>query len=162
MTTNLGAEMAEKNNIGFGALERTGEEEKALKEFFRPEFRNRIDAICKFEKLSSLAKRKIVIKFVNELVVQLKDKEVTVHIDEPSVDLLLKQGFDDKMGARPLARVIDQLLRIPISKQILLDKNFKGAKIKVRSIDGKIAIKFKYSNGNESTIKDLSTERIST
>ena len=135
MTTNLGAEMAEKNNIGFGALERTGEEEKALKEFFRPEFRNRIDAICKFEKLSSLAKRKIVIKFVNELVVQLKDKEVTVHIDEPSVDLLLKQGFDDKMGARPLARVIDQLLRIPISKQILLDKNFKGAKIKVRSID---------------------------
>lgn len=162
MTTNLGAEMAEKNNIGFGALERTGEEEKALKEFFRPEFRNRIDAICKFEKLSSLAKRKIVIKFVNELVVQLKEKEVTVHIDEPSVDLLLKQGFDDKMGARPLARVIDQLLRIPISKQILLDKNFKGAKIKVRSIDGKIAIKFKYSNGNESTIKDLSTERIST
>ena len=80
--------------------------------------------------------------FVNELVVQLKDKEVTVHIDEPSVDLLLKQGFDDRMGARPLARVIDQLLRIPISKQILLDKNFKGAKIKVRSIDGKIAIKF--------------------
>ncbi len=162
MTTNLGAEMAEKNNIGFGALERTGEEEKALKEFFRPEFRNRIDAICKFEKLSSLAKRKIVIKFVNELVVQLKDKEVTVHIDEPSVDLLLKQGFDDRMGARPLARVIDQLLRIPISKQILLDKNFKGAKIKVRSIDGKIAIKFKYSDGNESTIRDLSTERIST
>ena len=162
MTTNLGAEMAEKNNIGFGALERTGEEEKALKEFFRPEFRNRIDAICKFEKLSSLAKRKIVIKFVNELVVQLKEKEVTVHIDEPSVDLLLKQGFDDKMGARPLARVIDQLLRIPISKQILLDKNFKGAKIKVRSIDGKIAIKFKYRDGNESTIRDLSTERIST
>ena len=61
-----------------------------------------------------------------------------------------------------MQELLHQLLRIPISKQILLDKNFKGAKIKVRSIDGKIAIKFKYSNGNESTIKDLSTERIST
>jgi ATP-dependent Clp protease ATP-binding subunit ClpA len=162
MTTNIGAEQAEKNSIGFGSIERIGEEEKALKEFFRPEFRNRIDAVCMFNRLNSLAKRKIVIKFVNELIKQVQEKDITIHIDEPSVDLLLKKGFNDKMGARPLARVIDELLRIPISKQILLDKHIKGAKIKVRSIDNEIVLKFKHNNSNVSTtISNSNTENIS-
>lgn len=150
MTTNLGAEANEKNNIGFGKeFERTGEEDAAMKQFFRPEFRNRLDAVCKFNQLDDLSKRKIVIKFVTELEEQLREKNISIHVDEPSVDYLLKEGFDNRMGARPVARTVDKLLRIPISKRLLLDK-ISDCKIKVRIVDNQLLIKF-IKNGKRIT-----------
>jgi len=142
MTSNLGASEMEKNTIGFGSLQRTGEDDRAMQEFFRPEFRNRINAICKFNKLDNLSQRKIVIKIAQELTDQLRAKGISLHIDEASVDYILKKGYDAKMGARPLDRTIDTLLRIPISKKILVDKHLEGCKIKIRVIDNKLALKF--------------------
>ena len=142
MTSNLGASEMEKNAIGFGSLEREGEDDRAMNEFFRPEFRNRINAVCKFNKLDNLSQRKIVIKIVQELTDQLRAKGISLHIDEASVDYILKKGYDAKMGARPLDRTIDKLLRIPISRKLLVDKNLEGCKIKIRIIDDKLALKF--------------------
>ena len=154
MTSNLGASEMEKNSIGFGSLEKTGEDDKALQEFFRPEFRNRIDAVCKFEKLNSITKRKIVIKFVQELQNQLQEKGIGLSIDEPSVDFLLDRGFNEKMGARPVARTIDRLLRVPISKEIVVDSSLKGCKIKVRVDKNGLLIKI-IRNGNNNEPKKV-------
>ena len=123
MTSNLGARDNEANNIGFGqTLEKTGSEDKAMKEFFKPELRNRIDQVCKFSKLDTLAIKKIVVKFVDELQVSLNTKGIRLTLSEAVVDRLAEQGYDPKMGARPLARKIDELIRVPLSKRILFDR----------------------------------------
>ena len=158
MTTNLGAEANEQNNIGFARdFERTGEEDVAMKQFFRPEFRNRLDAVCKFNQLDDLSKRKVVIKFVTELEEQLREKNLSLHVDEPSVDYLLKRGFDSRMGARPMARTVDKLLRIPISKKLLLDK-VSNCKIKVRVVNKKLLIKFIKNVGTTTKVKESINE----
>jgi len=103
-------------------MEKTGEDDKALKEFFRPELRNRIDQVCKFNKLDTLAIKKIVIKFIDELKTSLADRNIRLSLTESAVDYLAEQGYDPKMGARPLARKIDELVRVPLSKRILFDR----------------------------------------
>ena len=123
MTSNLGARDNENNNIGFGqALERTGSEDRAMKDFFKPELRNRIDQVCKFTKLDMLAIKKIVVKFTDELQASLTAKGIKLTLSEPVIDRLAEQGYDPKMGARPLARKIDELIRVPLSKKILFDR----------------------------------------
>jgi ATP-dependent Clp protease ATP-binding subunit ClpA len=123
MTSNLGSSDSERSNIGFGSQERTGDDDKALKEFFKPEFRNRIDLITKFSKLDMLAIKKIVIKFTDDLKKSLKDvHDITLNLSEPVVEFLAEKGYDSKMGARPLARKIDELIRIPLSKKILFER----------------------------------------
>jgi ATP-dependent Clp protease ATP-binding subunit ClpA len=123
MTSNLGARDNENNNIGFGqSLERTGSEDRAMKEFFKPELRNRIDQVCKFAKLDTLAIKKIVIKFVDELKLSLNSKNIKLNLSESVIDMLAEKGYDSKMGARPLNRKIDELLRVPLSKRILFDR----------------------------------------
>jgi ATP-dependent Clp protease ATP-binding subunit ClpA len=123
MTSNLGARDNENNNIGFGqSLERTGSEDRAMKEFFKPELRNRIDQVCKFAKLDTLAIKKIVIKFVDELKHSLNSKNIKLNLSESVIDMLAEKGYDNKMGARPLNRKIDELLRVPLSKKILFDR----------------------------------------
>ena len=123
MTSNLGASDSERNVIGFGSQEKTGEDDKALKEFFKPEFRNRIDLITKFTKLDTLAIKKIVVKFTDELKKSLKDThDITFNLSEPVVDYLAEKGYDNKMGARPLSRKIDELIRVPLSKKILFER----------------------------------------
>ena len=123
MTSNLGARDNENNNIGFGTeLERTGEEDRAIKDFFRPELRNRIDQICKFGRLDTLAVKKIVIKFVDALQQSLAPKNITLTLSEDVVDYLALKGYDSKMGARPLSRKIDEMIRVPLSKKILFEE----------------------------------------
>jgi ATP-dependent Clp protease ATP-binding subunit ClpA len=123
MTSNLGARDNENNNIGFAqSLERSGEEDRALKEFFRPELRNRIDQICKFQKLDTLAIKKIVVKFVDELKASLAQRQIHLTLSEAVIDLLAQRGYDSKMGARPLSRKIDELIRVPLSRRILFDQ----------------------------------------
>jgi ATP-dependent Clp protease ATP-binding subunit ClpA len=122
MTSNLGARDSEANNIGFGSFEKLGEDDKAVKEFFKPELRNRIDQIVKFTKLDTLAIKKVVIKFVDELKISLNAKGIRLNLSEAVVDMLADRGYDPKMGARPLSRKIDQLIRVPLSKKILFDR----------------------------------------
>ena len=122
MTSNLGARDNESNAIGFGDLEKTGEEDRAMKEFFKPEMRNRIDAVCKFVKLDTLAIKKIVVKFVDELKTSLMDKNIRLNLTEQVIDMLADKGYDSKMGARPLSRKIDELICVPLSKRILFDR----------------------------------------
>ena len=123
MTSNLGAKDNESNNIGFAqSLEKSGEENRAMKEFFKPELRNRIDQICKFVKLDTLAIKKIVIKFTDQLQSSLAVKNIRLTLSEPVIDLLADKGYDNKMGARPLNRKIDELIRVPLSKKILFDQ----------------------------------------
>ncbi len=93
-----------------------------MKEFFRPELRNRIDRVCKFTKLDTLAIKKIVLKFVDELQTSLMTKNIRLSLSEPVIDLLAEKGYDNKMGARPLGRKIDELIRVPLSKRILFDQ----------------------------------------
>jgi ATP-dependent Clp protease ATP-binding subunit ClpA len=123
MTSNLGARDNENNNIGFAQnLERTGSEDKAMKEFFKPELRNRIDQVCRFVKLDTLAIKKIVVKFVDELKSSLATKNIRLNLSESVIDMLAEKGYDPKMGARPLNRKIDELIRVPLSKKILFDR----------------------------------------
>jgi ATP-dependent Clp protease ATP-binding subunit ClpA len=123
MTSNLGARDNENNNIGFGqSLEKTGSEDKAMKDFFKPELRNRIDCVCKFDKLDTLAIKKVVLKFVDELKDSLMNKNIKLNLTEAVIDMLADKGYDNKMGARPLGRKIDELIRVPLSKKILFDR----------------------------------------
>ena len=122
MTSNLGARDNENNNIGFGKmLEKTGEEDRAMKDFFKPELRNRIDHVCRFQKLDTLAIKKIVVKFLDELRTSLADKAIKINFSEQAIELLADRGYDAKMGARPLGRKIDELIRVPLSKKILFE-----------------------------------------
>jgi ATP-dependent Clp protease ATP-binding subunit ClpA len=123
MTSNLGARDNENNNIGFAVdLERTGSEDRALKDFFRPEMRNRIDAVVKFTKLDMLAIKKIVVKFIDQLRTGLAEKNIRLNLTEAAVEYLADRGYDSRMGARPLGRKIDELIRVPLSKRILFDR----------------------------------------
>ena len=132
LTSNLGAAANERNNIGFGRdLQKAGEDDKAVKDFFKPEFRNRLDGIVKFNKLDQLSMRKVVAKFINEMNELLSDKQIKVTVSESAVDYLIEQGFDAKMGARPLARKIGELIKVPLSKKILFENIPNGSKILV-------------------------------
>jgi len=121
MTSNLGAQDNDRNTIGFGSLQRTGEDDRAVKDFFKPEFRNRIDAICKFTHLDKENIRLIVAKFITEINDLLSDKKIKIRLSESVVDYLIELGFDRKMGARPLAKTINDKIKVPVSKKILFD-----------------------------------------
>ena len=138
LTSNLGAADNDRNTIGFTtALEREGEDDRAVKDFFKPEFRNRLDGIVKFTKLDQLSMRKIVNKFINELNELLLDKQLRVRLTEQAVDELVKNGFDSKMGARPLQRKINEFIKVPLSKKILFENIIAGATIVVDYSDKK-------------------------
>jgi ATP-dependent Clp protease ATP-binding subunit ClpA len=140
MTSNLGARDNENNNIGFGQdLERVGSEDRAMKDFFKPELRNRIDMICKFNKLDTLSIKKVVVKFVDELRQSLSTKNIKLNLTEAAVELLAHQGYDNKMGARPLSRKIDQLIRVPLSKKILFDQ-LHDCTVAVDAVDGELKL----------------------
>ncbi len=136
MTSNLGAADNEKNNIGFGRdLQKSGEDDRAVKEFFKPEFRNRLDAICKFNKLGEESRRKIVSKFIHELNDLMNDRNIKIKLTDSAVDLLLAKGFDPKMGARPLSRKISELIKVPVSKKILFENVESYSTITVDAVD---------------------------
>jgi ATP-dependent Clp protease ATP-binding subunit ClpA len=138
MTSNLGASDSDRNQIGFGDQQRTGDDERALKEFFKPEFRNRIDMICKFGKLDMLSIKKIVIKFTEDLKKALKNvHDITLNLSEPIVEHLAEKGYDSKMGARPLYRKIDELIRVPLSKKILFDR-IKSSTVNVQLVNSEV------------------------
>ena len=146
MTSNLGAEENERNNIGFGKSERTGEDDKALKKFFPPEFRNRLDAVIKFDKLGKDTMKSVVKKFLLELNTMTIEKDVEVNATDGAIEFLMTKGFDAKLGARPLQRVIDEEIKKPLSKMMLFGELTSGGMVEValsEDIVPKLTVKFK-------------------
>ena len=128
LTTNLGAQSAEKNVIGFNDVQDKEYEDTDLKKFFAPEFRNRLDAIVTFAKLSKETMIKIVGKFLVDLKDLVKDKNIKLDITDEAIDYLVEKGFDKKMGARPLQRVIDNEVKRPLSREMLFGNLKQGGK----------------------------------
>jgi ATP-dependent Clp protease ATP-binding subunit ClpA len=131
MTSNLGARDNESNNIGFGDLKKFNQEDRAVKDFFPPEFRNRLDAVIKFNKLEPAIVKLIVKKFIDELNDQLKDKSINIQVDEDAQDWLATNGYDAQMGARPLSRLIDKEIKSPLSRQVLFGNLVNGGTVRV-------------------------------
>lgn len=121
MTSNLGAADMEKNAVGFGSLVREGEDDKAIENFFPPEFRNRLDAIVKFNKLDKENMLLIVDKFIGELNTLMLEKNILVKPTLKAKEYLLDKGWNPKMGARPLSRVISEKIKTPLAQKILFD-----------------------------------------
>jgi ATP-dependent Clp protease ATP-binding subunit ClpA len=138
MTSNLGAADNEKNTIGFGDLENDGEDDKAIKKFFAPEFRNRLDAVVKFAKLDKKVVGQIVDKFISELNSQIKDKNVVISLTADAKKWLVEKGYDKKMGARPLSRVIDNSIKSPLSRKVLFGELKDGGSVSVIINDDKL------------------------
>ena len=139
MTSNLGAADNESNTIGFSDQEKDGEDDKAVKKFFAPEFRNRLDATIKFSKLSQDVVKNIVDKFISELNTQLKDKNIIIEADEETVKWLAKKGYNSKMGARPLGRLIDEKIKSPLSRKVLFGELIDGGKVSISMKDNEPA-----------------------
>ena len=138
MTSNLGAADNELNTIGFGELERDGEDDKAIKKHFSPEFRNRLDAVIKFSKLSGDTVIQIVKKFVSDLNSQLKDKGIEIVLNAKATRWLADRGYDKKMGARPLARIIDNEIKSPLSRRVLFGDLVNGGRVTVDIVNDKL------------------------
>lgn len=142
LTSNLGAADAERNTVGFGNNDRDNEIGDAVNNFFKPEFRNRLDGIIKFGKLEQQTMIKIVKKFIDELNAQIKDKNVHVKPTTDAVELLIKKGFNKKMGARPLARAIDDSIKKPLSKEILFGKLVNGGVVEIDAVNNEFTFNF--------------------
>jgi ATP-dependent Clp protease ATP-binding subunit ClpA len=131
MTTNAGASDAAKEAIGFGRGKREGEDMAAIEKLFTPEFRNRLDAIIPFSGLNEAIIGRVVEKFVLQLEAQLADRGVSFELTEAATSWLSKKGYDDKFGARPLARVIQEHIKKPLADEILFGQLKKGGVVKI-------------------------------
>jgi ATP-dependent Clp protease ATP-binding subunit ClpA len=150
LTSNLGAEEMERANLGFGDQQRTDDDD-AVKRFFAPEFRNRLDAVVKFRRLEKETMKKIVKKFLLELNTMTLEKRVEVNASEEAIEYLVKKGFDDKLGARPLARIIDDEIKKPLSKMILFGELLDGGRVEVTIKEEKITLEYKKSQAEANT-----------
>ena len=137
LTSNLGARDMEKNTIGFKASGRTDDDE-AVNQYFAPEYRNRIDATVKFGKLDQMSLRKIVAKQLATFNSQLSDRGLKLRLTEEAVDVIIEKGYDEKMGARPMQRMMRQLVTVPFSQKILKEKMDKGTIVSGSVQDGEI------------------------
>ncbi|MFB9885181.1 ATP-dependent Clp protease ATP-binding subunit ClpA [Balneatrix alpica] len=136
MTTNAGAEQLSKRSIGFSSQDNSTDGMEALRKTFTPEFRNRLDAIVQFKALGLDIIKHVVDKFLIDLQTQLDDKQVLLNVDEEARSWLAAHGYDEKMGARPMARLIQDKLKRPLAEEILFGAlSEKGGQVWV-SVDG--------------------------
>jgi ATP-dependent Clp protease ATP-binding subunit ClpA len=140
MTSNAGAAEQAKAAIGFGRDRREGEDTAAIERTFTPEFRNRLDAVISFQPLPKEIILSVVEKFVLQLEAQLMDRNVTIELTKPAAEWLADKGYDDRMGARPLGRVIQENLKKPLAEELLFGKLQKGGVVKVGVKDGKLSL----------------------
>ncbi len=138
MTSNAGAMEMSKSAIGFGRDRRTGEDTAAIERTFTPEFRNRLDAVISFAPLSKDIIMQVVEKFVLQLEGQLIDRNVHIELSPQAAAWLGEKGYDDRMGARPLGRVIQEHIKKPLAEELLFGKLLKGGVVKVGVKDDKI------------------------
>ncbi|AGA64869.1 ATP-dependent Clp protease ATP-binding subunit ClpA [Liberibacter crescens BT-1] len=130
MTTNAGVVEMSKSLIGFSSSKRNDEDKEALKRLFSPEFLNRLDTIVTFSPLPPEVIHKVVLKFIMQLELQLHDKNISFHVSEEAVNWLAEKGYDEQMGARPLARVIQEYIKKPLADEILFGNLKKGGLVK--------------------------------
>ena len=142
MTTNAGASDMAKESIGFGRLEREGEDTEAIKRLFTPEFRNRLDAVITFAALTQEIVGRVVEKFVMQLEAQLADRNVTIELSSAAKEWLAERGYDRLYGARPLGRVIQEWIKKPLAEELLFGKLVRGGSVKVALKDGKLEFEY--------------------
>lgn len=140
LTTNLGAREAESNAIGFNETMSKDYTDDELKNYFPPEFRNRLDGVITFGKLEKPVMLKIVGKFLLTLKTQVADKNISVKVTDEALDYLVDKGFDPKMGARPLQRVIDNDIKRPLSKQMLFGDLRNGGQVKIDVVNDELVL----------------------
>jgi ATP-dependent Clp protease ATP-binding subunit ClpA len=161
MTTNAGASDAAKNQIGFAGGKKHDETDAAIKRLFTPEFRNRLDATIQFAALSPVIIDRIVAKFVLQLEAQLADRQITFELSEEATRWLAERGFDEEMGARPLARTIQEHIKKPIADEILFGSLKKGGIVRVFINDkDKSKLAFEYIPEPEPEEDEISEEAI--
>ncbi len=141
MTSNAGAADMAKAAVGFGRDRREGEDTAAIEKLFTPEFRNRLDAVVSFAPLARDVIAQVVEKFVLQLEAQLMDRNVTIELTKAAADWLGDKGYDDKMGARPLGRVIQEHIKKPLAEELLFGKLAKGGIVKVGVKDGELELR---------------------
>ena len=154
LTTNAGAQAAEKNQIGFGSQQKDYSD-KELNKFFTPEFRNRLDGIITFNKLTKDTMSKVVNKFIDQVKEQVKDKGVRIKITKDALEHLVDKGFDPKMGARPLQRVIDKEIKRDLAKMMLFGDLKNGGWATITLDGDKLVI---VSKGKEPKVPLLTAE----
>ena len=147
MTTNAGAADMAKPVMGFGGIQRIGEDTEAINKMFTPEFRNRLDAIIPFSGLTPEIIGRVVDKFVMQLEVQLGDRGVTIELSDEARAWLGKRGYDPLMGARPLARTIQEHVKKPLAEELLFGKLAKGGIVSVEVEDEKLVFKYTEPKG---------------
>jgi ATP-dependent Clp protease ATP-binding subunit ClpA len=144
MTTNAGAADAQRAAIGFGSTKREGDDVEAINRLFTPEFRNRLDAIIPFGSLPVPVIHQVVQKFVMQLEAQLSERGVTFDLSPDAIAWLADKGYDERMGARPLGRVIQEHIKKPLAEEVLFGKLKKGGTVRVTvetKEDGKSGLK---------------------
>ncbi|WP_420003553.1 ATP-dependent Clp protease ATP-binding subunit ClpA [Arenibacterium sp. LLYu02] len=155
MTSNAGASDMAKAAIGFGRDKREGEDTAAIERTFSPEFRNRLDAVISFGALPKEVILQVVEKFVLQLEAQLMDRNVSIELTRKAAEWLADQGYDEKMGARPLGRVIQEHIKKPLAEELLFGKLSKGGLVQVGIKDGKLELRIegpghpRLSSGNK-------------
>ncbi len=142
MTSNAGAAEMSKNALGFGREARTGEDTAAIERTFTPEFRNRLDAVISFGALPKPVIMQVVEKFVLQLEAQLIDRNVHIELTNAAAEWLADKGYDEKMGARPLGRVIQEHIKKPLAEELLFGKLVKGGIVKVGVKKGELDLKY--------------------
>jgi len=142
MTTNAGADQMSRESIGFTQQDNTGDGMEAIKNVFTPEFRNRLDAMIPFAPLSKDTVHHVVDKFIFELEMQLEQKKVTIEIDKDARDWLANKGYDPKMGARPMARLISEHIKKPLAEELLFGQLKNGGHITVVVKDNDLALEY--------------------
>ena len=138
MTTNAGAESINRDSIGFVAQDNTKDGMEAIKRTFTPEFRNRLDAVIQFNPLTPTVIESVVDKQLTELQAQLDEQQVTINVDTVARKWLAKKGYDSHMGARPMARLIQNEIKKPLSEAILFGKLVLGGSVNISINKGKI------------------------
>ncbi|MDC0658110.1 ATP-dependent Clp protease ATP-binding subunit ClpA [Leisingera sp. SS27] len=141
MTSNAGASDMAKAAIGFGRDRREGEDTAAIERTFTPEFRNRLDAVISFAPLGKEVILQVVEKFVLQLEAQLMDRNVSIELTRKAAEWLADKGYDDRMGARPLGRVIQEHIKKPLAEELLFGKLTKGGVVQVGIKDGKLDLR---------------------
>ena len=149
MTTNAGAADMTKPAFGFAKSKREGEDTEAINRLFAPEFRNRLDAIVAFGHLPVEVIRQVVDKFIAQLEMQLGDRNVTIELSEEARSWLVENGYDEMMGARPMARVIQQHIKTPLADEVLFGRLKGGGTVRVvvAEEEGKRKLAFMYPEG---------------
>ncbi len=143
MTSNAGASEQAKEAIGFNRTKREGEADAAIVKMFTPEFRNRLDSVITFNSLSLEIILQVVEKFILQLEGQLIDRNVTIEFSEDTLKWLAEEGYDDKMGARPISRKIQEHIKKPLSEALLFGELKKGGIVKLSVNKNNLDLDFK-------------------